>query len=290
MKPARVLVTGATGQLGSAIAAAFAGHDITTPGSATLDIGDAAAVRAVVEAAAPDVIVNCAAYNNVDAAEDRPLDALAVNAFGVRNLARAAVACRARLVHYSTDFVFDGEAPGPYTEVDAPAPRSTYGASKLLGEWFALDAPGALVLRVESLFGTPLGWTGRRGTLDAIVDGLLAGREVTVFHDRVISPGHTGDIAAATRHLIETGAPGGIYHCVNTGAASWHAVAEEAARILGVSPRLRSVAMRDVPMRAARPLQCAFSNQKLADTGFAMPSWQDALARWLAGRHLPVTS
>ena len=280
----RILVTGAAGQLGSAIVAAFADCDVAAQDRSTLDLTNPAAVAGAVAAAAPTVIINCAAFNDVDGAEARPLDALAVNAFAVRSLARAAEQAQALLIHYSTDFVFDGTAAAPYDENAAPGPQSTYGASKLLGEWFALDAPRALVLRVESLFGTPRGWTGRRGTLDAMIDGLQQGREVPVFTDRVVSPGYIPDIAAATRHLVETNAASGIYHCVNSGSGTWRDVAEEAARQLGVEPRLRNMTMADVVMKARRPLYCALANRKLAAAGFEMPAWQDGLRRWLWAR------
>ena len=284
MNPGRVMVTGAAGQLGSAIVGAFADCDVVAHVRETLDLTSPQAVLRAVEAAAPTVIVNCAAFNDVDGAEDRPLDALAVNAFAVRSLARAAEAAGALLVHYSSDFVFDGAGTAPYQEDAPPSPKSTYGASKLLGEWFALDAPRALVLRVESLFGTPAGWTGRRGTLDAMIDGLQHGREIAVFTDRVVSPSYIVDIAAATRHLVETGAASGLYHCVNAGHGTWRDVAQEAARQLGVEPRLRPVTMAEVRLKAQRPLYCALATGKLAAAGFAMPSWQDALTRWLSAR------
>jgi dTDP-4-dehydrorhamnose reductase len=282
MNRSKVVLTGASGQLAHFIARVFADWDVLALGRASLDITDPAMVRRVLADAAPHVIVNCAAFNDVDGAESRPLDALAVNAFAVRSLARAAEAAGATLVHYSTDFVFDGRATEPYDE-DAPtAPQSTYAASKLLGEWFALDAPGALVLRVESLFGSPEGWTGRRGTLDAIVDGLRHGREVRALTDRVVSPGYTPDIAAATRHLIDAAAPGGVYHCVNTGHTTWDAVAREAARVLGVEPRITPITVDQLTLKAARPVYCALATRKLAATGFVMPTWDDALRRWLS--------
>ena len=144
MNPRRVLVTGADGQLAYYVARAFAGSDVVALNRRALDITDPAAVANAVASAAPDVIVNCAAFNDVDGAEDRPEQALAVNAFAVRSLALAAETAGAALVHYSTDFVFDGARTSqPYTEADAPTPRSTYASSKLMGEWFALDAPRA---------------------------------------------------------------------------------------------------------------------------------------------------
>ena len=221
-------------------------------------------------------------------AESKPADAkptvpagFAVNAFAVRTLARAAEQAGAVLVHFGTDFVFDGSAREPYTEEDRPSPRSTYAASKLLGEWFALDAPRAFVLRVESLFGAPRDWTGRRGTLGTLVEGLVRGDELRVFTDRVVSPSYCGDIAAATRHLIESGAPSGLYHCENAGSATWLEVVEEAARVLGVTPRLQPVPFEEAGLTAARPRYSALSFRKLVAAGFPMPPWQDALRRWL---------
>ena len=280
----RVMVTGAAGQLGAMIVRLFADCEVTALTSAILDITDAAAVDRAVNAVHPDVIINCAAFNDVDGAETRPADAFAVNAFAVRTLARAAEDVRARLVHYSTDFVFDGTATEPYSETAPPAPRSVYAASKLVGEWFALEAPGALVLRVESLFGSPRDWQGRRGTIDHMVTGLEQAKPIRVFTDRTVSPSYTPDIAAATRHLLDSDAPGGLYHCVNSGAATWEHVAREVARVMGVEPRLESVTMDQVQTKAQRPRFCALANNKLAAAGFPMPSWQDAITRWLAGR------
>jgi len=281
----RVLVTGADGQLAHHIARVFADVDVVALDRKALDVTDPAGVARRVAEASPDVIINCAAFNDVDGAEDRPEQALAVNAFAVRSLALAAETAGALLVHYSTDFVFDGRRTEmPYTEADTPSPRSTYASSKLMGEWFALDAPRAYVLRVESLFGSPAGWMGRRGTLDTIVDGLAAQREVRVFTDRVVSPSYTPDVAAATKHLIERDAQPGLYHCVNEGHATWEQVAREAARLLGVDPVLRLTTSDRVTMKAARPVYCALSPGKLAAAGFEMPSWGDALDRWLRAR------
>ncbi|HEX5107999.1 MAG TPA: dTDP-4-dehydrorhamnose reductase [Vicinamibacterales bacterium] len=283
----RVFVTGGSGQLGSAILDAFADAALIAPSHRALDLGRHEQVAAAIADARPEVIVNCAAFNDVDGAEDRPLEAFALNAFAVRSLARAAEQVGATLVHFSTDFVFDGTAREPYREDSAPAPRSTYASSKLAGEWFALDAPRAFVLRVESLFGTPRVWSGRRGSLEAIVAGLEEGREVRVFSDRIVSPGYVRDIAAATRHLVDAGATAGLYHCVNSGQATWLAIAEEAARLLRVEPRLNPVSSAGVTLRASRPQYSALDTTKLAAAGFPMPAWQDALRRWLASRDVP---
>jgi dTDP-4-dehydrorhamnose reductase len=282
------MVTGSAGQLGAAIVAAFADRELIAHTSATLDITDASAVEAAVTASRPAVIINCAAFNDVDGAETRPADAFAVNAFAVRTLARAAEAVNARLVHYSTDFVFDGTAPEPYTEAEAPRPRSVYAASKLVGEWFALEAPAALVLWVERLFGSPRQRNGRGGTIDQIADGLEQGRPVRVFTDRTVSPGYTPDVAAATRHLLDAGAAPGVYHCVNSGAATWEQVARELARVMAVEPRLEPTSVDAVTFKAPRPRFCALANDKIAAAGFRMPSWQDAISRWIERRGAPA--
>jgi dTDP-4-dehydrorhamnose reductase len=279
-------MVGAAGRLGATMAEVFADRDVVRHSRASLDVTDPEAVRAAVAAAAPAVIINCAAFNDVDGAEDRPAEALNVNAFAVRSLARAAEASGATLVHFGTDFVFDGTAREPYDEETPPSPRSTYALTKLLGEWFARDAPRAFVLRVESLFGGLRGWSGRRGSLDAIVEGLEHGQPVRVFTDRIVSPTYADDVARATRFLIESGAAPGVYHCVNSGQATWHDIAVEAARFLGVTPRLVPTTLDEMALKAARPRFSALSNRKLAAAGFVMPAWQEALGRWLAGRQL----
>lgn len=291
MTASRVLVTGASGQLASAVLRAFDDRPVTALTRATLDVTDVDAVRRAVDAAQPDLIVNCAAFNRVDEAEHLATEAFAVNAFALRTLARAADTHGATLVHYGSDFVFAGlEGPDatPYDEAAPPSPRSVYAASKLVGEWFALEASRAYVLRVESLFGLPAEWNGRRGSLDTIVSGLEAGREVPVFTDRVVSPSYVVDVAAATRHLVDTGADPGLYHCVNSGYGTWYQVALEVASLLGVPPRVKPITVADATFVAPRPRFCALSNQKLAGAGFDMPAWQDALQRWLVARGRPA--
>jgi dTDP-4-dehydrorhamnose reductase len=278
----RIAVVGARGQLGAAVVHEFRDrHDVIAFDRSALDLTDDKAVAAAMDTARPDVIVNCAGYNDVDGAEDHAVDALSANAFAVRALARAASAANATLVHYSTDFVFDGKAAQPYLETDEPNPRSTYAASKLLGEWFATDAPRAYVLRVESLFGRAPGGRPAKGSVETILRALEAGREARVFEDRTVSPTYIVDGAHATLTLLERNAPPGLYHCVNSGRCTWLEFAQELARLLGVEPRLAPVKMADVKFYAERPLYCTLSNAKLAAAGVVMPTWQDAIARYI---------
>src|SRR5437867_4424806 len=230
----RIAVVGARGQLGAAIVhECSASHAVTALAHADLDVTDTAAVGAAMDRVRPDAIVNCAAYNDVDDAEHHPIQALNLNAFAVRALARAAEAHGAALVHYGSDFVFDGTATVPYTEEDRPNPRSVYAASKLLGEWFAADAPRGYVLRVESLFGRAPGGPPPKGSVAHIVNTIRAGGEARVFEDRTVSPTYIPDAARATRALLERGAPPGLYHCVNSGSCTWLELARELARQLG---------------------------------------------------------
>lgn len=281
-----ILVVGAAGQLGTAMVRQLSHrHDVVGVALDTLDVRDAAAVHAAVHAVRPDAVVNCAAYTDVDRAEDEPVEALAVNAFGVRALAHASSEAGAVLVHYSTDFVFDGRATQPYAETDTPNPRSTYACSKLIGEWFAAVAPRHYVLRVESLFGGLPGAAGaRRTSVDRIVDAIVAGEEARVFIDRTVSPSYTVDVAAATERMLESETPFGLYHCVNSGSCTWYELAIEVGRQLNRDPHLRAVPAGEVRLRAERPTYCALSNAKLAAAGIEMPSWRDALSRYLRAR------
>jgi dTDP-4-dehydrorhamnose reductase len=196
----------------------------------------------------------------------------------VRHLAYAAQASGATLVHYSTDFVFDGAGSRPYTEDDPPNPKSAYAMSKLLGEWFAFECERHYVLRVESLFGGPLA----RSSVDRILANIRNGTVVKAFGDRTVSPSFVEDVVAATMSLLASGAAFGLYHCVNSGWTTWVGVAQELARLAGrPDAPIEAVRMADLEMRAARPLFAALSNEKLRAGGVEMPHWQDALRRYV---------
>ena len=282
----RALVTGAGGQLGRTVARVLAdGCDVVPLTRAELDVTDESRVRSAVAEARPGVIVNCAAYNAVDEAEDDAVAALEVNAFGVRSLARAAAEIDATLVHYGTDFVFDGSASEPYREEDEPNPQSVYAASKLLGEWFARGARH-YVLRVESLFGGGMngpGADGRRpgGSLDRIAGALRRGARGSGRSSTGSCRRATSRTSPRPRSRCCWAAPApGLYHCVGSGHATWLEVARELAERLGVEPVIRGITLDELHLRAARPRFCALSNRKLAAAGIEMPHWRDAVARY----------
>lgn len=275
-----VLVTGAAGQLGEAMVAQLeARHEVVNLNRNDLDVADTARVLATVAAVCPDVIVNCAAYTDVDGAEQDPTSALAANAWAVRALARAAGEINAALVHFSTDFVFDGAITRPYLESDEPNPRGTYAVSKLLGEWFASDAPAHYVLRVESLFGGPRA----RSSVDKMVQSFVAGREVRAFADRTVSPSYVEDVVSATNALLDQRPACGLYHCVNSGWTTWSGIARELAMLVGKpNATIIDVNMGDAKLIAPRPKFAALDNSKLTAAGIPMPTWQEALKRYVA--------
>jgi dTDP-4-dehydrorhamnose reductase len=278
----KVLVLGASGQLGAAVVHEFGPYaDVVACGRGDLDITNDLRVQARVAAEAPDVIVNCAAYNLVDAAEDDPVSALNVNALGVRALARAAADADATLIHIGSDFVFDGRATEPYLETDSPNPQSVYAWSKLLGEWFAADTGKHYVFRVESLFGRAPGGPSR-GSAATILQRIQSGEEAKVFVDRTVSPTNVTDAAAVIRAAVGGGLPFGLYHCVNSGQCTWWEFAEEAARLMGRQAKFVPVTLACMQMRAARPMYSALSNAKLASLGVVIPDWRDALRRLVA--------
>jgi dTDP-4-dehydrorhamnose reductase len=277
-----ILVLGAAGQLGQAMAARFTSRRPTVALARwDLDLNDARAVRTQVAAIGPEVIINCSGFNHVDLAETAIEQAMDANAFAVLTLARAASETGATLVHYSSDFVFDGATDRPYTERDQPAPQSVYAASKLLGEWFAADTPAHYVLRIESLFG---GVTLRKSSLDRIIDLVEAGSTVKAFVDRVVSPSYAWDVVDATQAVIEKRPPFGTYHCVNTGAATWHELAVEVRRQMGSQATIEPITLSEVQLPAVRPRYCALSNEKLHAVGIAMPTWREAVSKELEER------
>lgn len=284
-KPLKVLVTGAGGLLGRGLTRSLAHEcDVVPLGREDLDLTDEDAVWAKIRETRPDVVLNAAAYTDVDAAEDDSLAALAVNAGGVRSLARAAFEGDATLVHYSTDFVFSGSASEPYGEDHRADPRNVYGMSKLLGEWFARGTRH-YVLRLASLFGRPSGEVHRTGgTIDHIADALLEGREVRALVDRVVSPSYVDDVAKATSLIVRDSPPWGLYHCVQSGHATWFEIVTALAGELGVDATIDRIRNDDLKLRAERPLFGVLSNRKLAQAGVEMPHWRDAVTRYARAR------
>jgi len=251
----RVLVLGAGGQVASAvIAAAPANHQVAARSRAELDIADASAAARAIAASGAQWVVNAAAYTAVDLAEDQPAQAIAVNDTAVGVLAAAASAAGCRLLHLSTDFVFDGKSNRAYLPSDPPNPLSVYGASKLGGERQVLGAAAGIVLRTAWVYAA----AGRNFVLTML--RLMRDREtLAVVCDQIGTPTWASGLAAAIWGLIETDAPGGVYHWTDLGVASWYdfavAIQDEALErgLLSRAVPITPIASAAYPTRARRP-------------------------------------
>ncbi len=277
---ARILTTGSDGQLGRAIATACAGRGISCRGRDldTLDIRDRKAVHEWVIAERPTAVVNCAAFTAVDDCESRTEEAMAVNGHAVGHLAEACERIGGLLVQISTDYVFSGDSTRPYRESDPPNPASTYGHSKLLGEEKARAATRHLVVRTAWLFGR-----GGKNFVEAIRGQIERGAEtLQVVADQRGCPTLCDDLAQAVLDLIDVGAEGTV-HAVNSGSTTWHGFAIEIARRIGIGVKIDAVTSDRFPRPARRPASSVLDTARLeALLGRSMPTWQDALARYLA--------
>jgi len=286
----RVLITGAGGQLAVDLATAFAkaGHSVDRRTRVELDIADDAAVRAALDETRPNVILNPAAYNRVDDAEQEPAVAFAVNAFGPRTLARAAAARDITLVHYSTDYVVDGAKEAPYSEDDAPFPLSAYASSKLAGEHFARAlAPRHYVLRVCGLFGLAGRATRHGNFVETMLRVAAAGRPLRVVSDQIVAPTSTRDVAASTLALLESDAPYGLYHCTARGETSWYEYARAIFELAGVAADLAPTTAAAYNAPAPRPPYSILDNGKLEAAGAPRPRhWREALEEYLSIRNV----
>jgi dTDP-4-dehydrorhamnose reductase len=275
----RFVITGAAGMLGQDLVAAARadGHDVVGLARAELDISDASATAGAVAAARPDVVVNCAAWTDVDGAESSPEQALAVNGAGAGNVARAAAAISAWTIHISSDYVFDGTKRTPYVESDAVAPASSYGRSKLAGEReVAEGAPGRhTVVRSSWLFGAG-------GPCFPATILRLAGErdELKVVADQVGCPTFTGHLADA---LVELAArrPLGIVHVAGGGSCSWYEFAREIVAGSGLRSEVTPCTTADMPRPATRPAYSVLGSER-RDEVPSLPDWREGLAEYLS--------
>lgn len=273
----KVLLLGGNGMLGHALADAFADLHPFRYDFADLDLTDEAAVRQRLAALHPDVIINAAAYTNVDACEEAPeyQRALAINAAAVGALGSVAKTLGALLVHYSTDYVFDGSRQRGYREDDRPNPVNAYGRSKAEGEKL-LIASGTkyLLLRTSWLFG-PYG----KNFVDTILTKSREVPELSVVNDQFGSPTYTRDLAQRTRELV-TGGAEGIHHATNEGTTTWFAFADAALRRSGSGVPVRPITSAQAKRKARRPRYSTLMNTKDPP----LRSWQEALAAYLGER------
>jgi len=273
-----ILILGSRGMLGQALVKEFSGaeHEATGWDKADLDITDKAKVLEKIGMLKPKIIINAAAYNNIDKAETEDRDLVfKINAEAVGNLVEASALVGAFFVYYSTDYVFRGDKIEGYSEVDAPDPQIVYAKSKFEGE---KKAVGQYIIRTSRLFG-PAG--AGDGAKKSFVDIMLKlGREkdsLDLVDEEISSPTYVVDLARATRELIESGAPAGIYHRTNAGACTWYEWAREIFRLANLTVKLNPVSADKFPRPAPRPKFSKLITTKLSP----LRSWEKALAEYL---------
>lgn len=280
----RVVISGAGGQLGHEVAKVFHRDDVIGLSRLELDICDFGYTRRVLTDLRPGVVVNAAAFTQVDQCEVEPGRAFWVNAFAVRNLAAVCAELDAALVHVSTDYVFDGHKMTPYVEDDLPAPLSVYGVSKLAGEHFARSlAPRHLIVRTSGLYGESA--SGMRANfVEQVLRLADAGRPIRVVADQVLTPSSARDVAATIAELVRRECSG-LYHVTNTGQCSWFEFATEIFRLTGLTPELVPVSSDECNAQARRPRYSVMAHKRLAESGLDdLPPWQEALAAYLRAR------
>jgi dTDP-4-dehydrorhamnose reductase len=275
----KLLVTGAAGMLGRDVmlAAGNAGHDVVGFGRAELDVASPAAVERKLDLERPDVVINCAAWTDVDGAEETEEAAFAVNGTGAGNIAAGAAAIGASIVHVSTDYVFDGSKGEPYVESDQPAPLSAYGRTKLAGEEATAAANKRhFIVRSAGLFGI-----GGANFVETMMRLAADHGEVLVVRDQVTSPTYTWHLAYGIVRLIE-GIEFGIHHMAAAGHCSWYEFAREIFEQARVECKVLSATTEMLARPAPRPAFSALTSQR--EHAIRLPSWQDGLAGYLAQR------
>jgi dTDP-4-dehydrorhamnose reductase len=280
MSRMRTLVTGAGGQVGTAVVAALDGRDVVALDHGALDLAERDSVEKTLDAVTPQTVINCGALTDVDRCERDPDAAFAANAFGVRNLAAASERVGAHVVHISTDYVFDGRSERPYDEWDAAAPLSHYGRSKLGGEReLACHASSWTVVRTAWVYG-------RRGGdfVSWVLDAVRRGETPPVVDDQTSSPTYAPDLAAMLVSLAAARRPG-LFHVTNSDVASRVDLATAALTEAGLDPEnIKPVSTADLDRHATRPAFSALDNRALRLAGLPVPrSWRDALHEYLAG-------
>jgi dTDP-4-dehydrorhamnose reductase len=287
----RILLIGALGQLGSDFRRILPASETVPVDKEDVDVREASAVRALALSARPELVINCSAFNRVDEAEDDPEAAFAVNVFAVRNIALACREIDVPLVHFSTDYVFDGPLRRPLTEADLPCPRSAYGVSKLAGEHMVQAVwPKHYIVRTCGLYG----YAGSREKGTNFVETMLrvgaSGKPLKVVHDQRCTPTSTMDLAGAVAALVISGRYG-LYHLTNAGECTWYEFALAIFEFAGMHPEVEPVTSDRFPVKAKRPDYSVLDNEAFRSAGFThLRGWRDALEGYIKGRFCTTTA
>ncbi|WP_447979726.1 dTDP-4-dehydrorhamnose reductase [Candidatus Nitrospira bockiana] len=279
----RYLLIGSRGQLGSDLSKAFHGRgELVTWDHNEMDICETAKVRQGLEAVKPSVVINTAAFHKTDVCEQEYRRAFEVNGYAVGELARVCQAIGAKIVHFSTDYVFSGNSKRPLLETDATDPINAYGCSKRVGESL-IEAWTSryLIFRVSGLYGIA-GSSGKGGNFVELMLKLARERKpIRVVDDQILTPTATSEVAATVWKLIDIDADG-TYHCTNNGQCSWYEFAQEIFRLAKVDANLSPQTTQESGAKAKRPCFSVLQNKHLQEIGLdAMSDWRDALAQYM---------
>lgn len=277
-----ILVTGASGQLGSEIrerSARYSGYEFIFTDAGELDITDAAATAAFIAASQPTWVINCAAYTAVDRAEDEEALATKINAGGVENLVNALQGTGCRLIHISTDYVFDGNSPVPYTEDDTPSPASAYGRSKLAGEKAAMKWPDTMIIRTSWLYSSY-----GNNFVKTILSKAGSAQSLNVVFDQAGSPTYAADLAASIMDIISgvirnsSNFVPGIFNYSNEGVCSWFDLAIEIVKEAGSPCAVLPVRSSAWPSRVKRPAYSVLDKTRIRENyNLRIPHWRTSL-------------
>jgi len=289
----KVLLIGANGQLGTDMHAVLLrkGFEVCPVVEPSVDVRDAASVLAMMEANRPDAVVNTAAFHQVEQCEKQPALAFEVNALGARNLAMACECHGAVLMHFSSDYVFDGQASVPYLETDVPRPINAYGVSKLAGEHMvAYSSSRYFLLRLCGLYGSAGPYGKGSNFIENMLKKAAAGDPIRVVDDQIMSPTYTLDLAEKASQLLTT-EKFGLYHLSSEGQCSWYEFAKKIFELSEVKANLSPCKTADFPSPVRRPAFSVMSKAKFNSLGLGpMPQWSEALAKYLDARRTKVTT
>jgi dTDP-4-dehydrorhamnose reductase len=284
----KILLIGATGQLGGDMLRNNPGHDITAPGRDRLDLTQPWQLAEAVRSARPQVVVNCAAFHNVPLCEEQPEQAFAINCVAVRNLAALCTETGAWLVTFSSDYVFGDEKTTPHIESDPPAPVQIYGITRLAGEHAALATAGerAVVIRTCGLYGRSGAKSKGGNFVDGRVADARAGKRIEMASEQVVTPTSTDDLSRAVHALIaHPKLASGIYHLVNEGQCSWYEFTGTIVEILGLHAEIVPVNFGGRTAGMRRPLYSVLANTRARALGITLRPWRDALEAYLRAKY-----
>jgi len=285
----KILLLGRTGQLGSDIVRNLpSGVDLVAPGRDVVDVSDRARTREFIQSIRPDVVINTTAFHDVPLCESKYEEAFEINCFALHTIANACGDVGARLVTFSTDYVFDGTKQLPYVETDCPKPLQIYGITRMTGERIVsvVLPDAALIIRTCGLYGIAGSKARDRNFVDKRIRDAGRGGSINMSCEQTVCPTYTEDLSKAVLTLVlDKRAASGIYHLVNEGSCSWYEFTKEIYKLLDLEVDLRPVDRNGCSDGIRRPINSVLENTKGREIGVILPHWRDALKRYLEQKH-----